>query len=76
VDRQALELRDGKLALSEPRPVRVTRQVDGRGFVDAARPGDAISIHWSWACDLLDTGALRRLQASTQRYLSLANQTI
>ncbi|HEX8994432.1 MAG TPA: DUF6390 family protein [Ktedonobacterales bacterium] len=76
VERPALELREGKLALGEPTEKRVTRQIDGRGFTDRARPGDYVSVHWSWACDTLDDTSLRRLMANTRRYLALANQTI
>lgn len=76
VERRALELRDGKLALSAPAPARVARQLDGRGFVEGVRVGQVVSIHWNWACDILDGEALGRLQAATHRYLRLANQTM
>ena len=76
VERPALELRDGKLALTEPRSMRVLRQLDGRGFADEARPGDHVSVHWNWVCEVLDPLALRRLIANTRRYLDLANQTL
>lgn len=76
VERPALEMRDGRLALTEPRPERVRWQIDGLGFVPAVRPGHVVSIHWNWACDVLTADSLARLQASTKRYLDLANQTI
>lgn len=76
VERPALELRDGKLALTEPHPMRVLRQLDGRGFADDARLGDHVSIHWNWVCETLDPLSLRRLVANTRRYLTLANQTL
>jgi hypothetical protein len=76
IRRAPLVLSGGRLALAEPRPERVARQVDGRGFVDRARPGDHVSVHWSWACEVLDPGALARLQAVTARCLELANLTI
>lgn len=76
VERSALILRDGKLALSEPRVARVTRQIDGRGFADGARVGDVVSMHWDWVCEVLDPSSLRRLIQNTRRYLALSNQTI
>ncbi|MGZ3581682.1 MAG: DUF6390 family protein, partial [Ktedonobacterales bacterium] len=76
VERPALELREGKLALTDPVPMRVTRQIDGRGFADGARVGDYVSIHWNWVCEVLDPSALRRLVANTRRYMALANQTL
>lgn len=76
VERPALMLTDGRLALSEPLPVRVLRQIDGRGFAEDVQPGAYVSVHWNWACDVLTPGALARLMRSNARALALANQTI
>ena len=76
VKRQPLELRGGKLALGNPEVRRVTRQLDGRGLVAEAVPGDHVSVHWNWACDRLDARSLAALRRNTERYLSLANLTI
>jgi hypothetical protein len=76
VERSQLVLAGGKLTLSEPRAFRAARQLGGRGFVDGVKVGDMVSVHWSWACDMLDAGALARLQRATQRSLALANLTI
>ena len=76
VERPQLILCGGKLALSEPRASRVSRQLNGRGFVDQVRVGEVVSVHWSWACDVLQPVALARLQGATQRSLDLANLTM
>jgi hypothetical protein len=76
VERSQLVLAGGKLTLSEPRTVRASRQLDGRGFVDGVTVGDTVSIHWNWACDVLGPTALSRLGRATQRSLALANLTI
>jgi Family of unknown function (DUF6390) len=76
VDRPQLVLLEGKLALSKPCTLRVSRQLDGKGFVDGVRVGDLISIHWSWACAVLSQGELARLQRETRFSMELANQTI
>jgi hypothetical protein len=76
IARPRLTLREGKLALTEPETVRVTRQIDGRGFADEAQPGDYVSVHWSWACEVLSAAALRRLIGATTRYIALANETL
>jgi uncharacterized protein DUF6390 len=76
VERPQLVLAGGKLTLTEPRAFRAARQLDGRGFVDGVKVGDMVSVHWNWACDVLDAGALARLQRATQRSLALANLTI
>lgn len=76
VERPTLELREGKLALTDPIPMRVTRQIEGRGFADGAQVGDYVSVHWNWVCEVLDASALRRLMANTRRYMALANHTL
>src|ERR1700736_1978001 len=55
VDRQPLEICQGKLVLGTPRSERMVRQVDGRGFADCTQPGDWVSLHWGWVCEVLST---------------------
>jgi hypothetical protein len=76
VQRVPLALRDGKLALADAVLERITRQVGGRGFADDARPGDWVSIHWGWACEVLTERQLGSLEAYTRHSLAIANQTI
>jgi hypothetical protein len=76
VERPALSWEHGRLALTAPQDMRVMRQIDGRGFADNAQPGDFISIHWTWACEVLRAPALQRLMGATRRYLALANETL
>ena len=76
VDRVALLLELGKLVLGQPSRERVMRQIDGRGFVDDARVGDVVSIHWGWACEVLSPTQLRGLERYTRHHLTIANRTI
>lgn len=76
VDRPPLLLRDGRLALGPTRRERVLRQVDGHGFADGARPGDWVSLHWGWVCEVLPDAARRSLERWTRHHLAIANQTI
>jgi hypothetical protein len=76
VERQPLELVAGKLVLGEPRVQPLLRQVDGHGFVDMATPGDWVSTHWGWACDVLDARQRRNLERYTRHHLRIANQTL
>jgi hypothetical protein len=76
VERPELLYENGKLKLSAPRPARVARQRDGRGFIDDAQVGDVVSVHWNWACEKLTPDALARLGRSTDHCLALANQTM
>jgi len=73
VERPALALIDGKLGLTEAQVSRVTRQKAGQGFVEGVKVGGWVSIHWNWACDVLDGGARQRLIRATDRCLELAN---
>ncbi len=76
VERRPLLLEAGKLALGPVRSARITRQVADRGFADRALVGDWLSIHWGWACDILDDGQVRSLERYTMHHLALANQTL
>jgi hypothetical protein len=38
--------------------------------------GDVVSIHWDWACDVLDAGQLARLVAWTRHQIAIANLSI
>jgi hypothetical protein len=71
-----LELHDGRLRLGEPRPERVRGWVDGSGFVEDVEVGDAVAIHWDWACERLDRRRLGALRMWTIRELAIANRTI
>jgi hypothetical protein len=71
-----LALVDGKLALGEPRRERITAWRDGQGFLGEVATGDVVSIHWDWACDVLDADRLARLLGWTRRQLEIANQTV
>ena len=71
-----LGLVDGKLALVEPKVQKVKRWLDGSGFVADVEVGDVVSLHWDWACEVLDGARLEALQRRTLHQLELANQTI
>lgn len=72
----ALRHESGRLRLTEPRQEVVTRWHGGRGFVDAAREGDWVALHWGWACDILTPRQQAQLERVTRWHLALCNQTI
>ncbi len=76
VERQPVSMRAGKLVLDVARTERVLRQVDGRGFAEDAVPGDWVTIHWGWVCEVLDDRQRRNLERYTRYHLAIANQTI
>ncbi|MBI4672600.1 MAG: hypothetical protein HY741_13155 [Chloroflexi bacterium] len=71
-----LQLIGNNLVLGAPELRRVKSQIDGRGMVDRAAPGDWISIHWGWACQVLTPKQLAALERWTRYHLQLANQTL
>lgn len=76
VERQPLVLSEGKLALGPEEPVRVLRQVEGHGFADQVAPGDWVSLHWGWVCEVITPRQQANLARYTAHHLRLANQTI
>ena len=76
VDRAPLVLVEGRLALGPPAPVRVVRQIEGRGFADLAAPGDWVSLHWGWVCEVLTDRQRANLARYTHDHIQIANQTL
>ncbi|MFZ0216705.1 MAG: DUF6390 family protein [Candidatus Dormiibacterota bacterium] len=76
VQRPPLVLEEGKLALGAPQPARVTWQLDRASLFSQPHPGDRVSIHWSWACDVLTPARFANLEYNTSHYAKLANQTL
>jgi len=76
VRHRPLVLRDQKLVLDEARVERVQRTVFDRGFVDDVAVGQWVSIHWGWACEVLDDRRRGHLEKWTAHHLALANLTI
>ncbi len=76
VERQPIVLESGKLTLGQSENRTVKRQLNGLGFVDQVEVGATVSIHWDWACEVLNERRSGRLSAATLKYLTIANQTI
>jgi hypothetical protein len=73
---QPLVFESGQLVLGAPQTRMVTRQMNGRGFVNEVYVGDWVSIHWDWACDVLNPRQLENLRRYTRESLTLANQAL
>lgn len=76
VERPPLMLREGKLVLDPARPERVLRQLNGQGFAELAQPGDWVSLHWGWVCEVLTERQRANLERYTRYHVAIANQTI
>lgn len=66
----------GRLAFGSPEIRRVTSAIEGQGFVPDAGPGDWVSIHWGWACDVLSPRQVENLRRYTAHHLAIANETL
>ncbi|HEX6580908.1 MAG TPA: DUF6390 family protein [Actinomycetota bacterium] len=73
VDVPALRWDGRELRVGSADPELATVKTDGRGFLPDLRPGDLVSLHWDWVCDLLSAREARSLDGYTARHLSLAN---
>jgi hypothetical protein len=71
-----LELRDGKLAIGDPRPTEVQAWRAGTGFLGEVQVGDLVSVHWDWLCDRLTSRQAGELAWWTRRHVALANETL
>ncbi len=76
VERRPIEMHEGKLVFGGPRRDRVTRLIGGKGFVTTVAPGDIVSLHWSWVCEVLTPRQVANLSRFTDHHLRLANRTI
>lgn len=71
-----LEMVDGVLRIGPPQLEMVTGWRDADGLLGGIEPGDAVSLHWGWACDRLTDPQLRRLVAWTHAAIVVANRAI
>lgn len=76
VERRPIVMHEGKLLLGEARSERVTRLIEGKGFVTTVALGDTVSIHWGWVCEALTPRQQANLARFTDHHVRLANQTI
>lgn len=76
VQRRPMVLSEGRLKLDVPVSVRVTRQLEARGFADNVTVGELVSLHWGWVCERLTEPQVRRLERYTLHHIALANQTL
>jgi hypothetical protein len=71
-----LELLEGRLALG-PGVVEVARLGDGGAHpCGAVHPGDVVSLHWDWVCEVLRPSELVALARATAAALEAANRSL
>ena len=69
---ERLRWAEGRLSLGEPEPREVRWRDGGRAFA-RPRPGDLVSLHWDFVCEVLTAGAAARLGHVTRRVLAAVN---
>ncbi len=65
-----LRFDDGVLRLAEPEARTVRWRDDGLAFVPLLAPGDLVSLHWDFVCDVLSPDAASRLEQANRRALA------
>jgi hypothetical protein len=63
---------DDRLRLGQPARRQVRWQDGGRAFA-RPEPGDLVSLHWDFVCDVITTEAAARLAGVTRRVLAAVN---
>jgi len=63
-----------RLTLGEPEERRARWSDDGLAFVPKPEPGDSVSLHWDFVCDVLTPEAARALDRATRRALRAVNR--
>jgi hypothetical protein len=64
----------GQLRLGQPESRTARWQDGGLAFVRAPVPGDDVSLHWDFVCDVLSPSAARGLDQATRRAIRAVNR--
>ena len=73
VELKPLVIDDGRVALAKPVLKRVKYNPEVRPF-DGVKPGDVVSVHWNYACDVLTPRQSRNIEKYTRADLRLVNR--
>lgn len=66
----------GVLSLGAPAPERVRWCRNGASLAPAPVPGQTVSAHWDWICDVVTSAEAADLEAATRTTLKLVNATL
>jgi Family of unknown function (DUF6390) len=75
VEYRPVVLDEGRLKLSAPRLKKVSYNPEVSPF-GSVRPGDAVSVHWDYACDVLTSRQLRNISKYTLMDLDSVNRLL
>ena len=65
-----------RLDLGAPRLETAQISSDGHALVEGLRPGEWVSLHWTWVCDRLTDRQLRNLRHYSQQQLDITNERV
>jgi hypothetical protein len=65
----------GRLALGPPAERAARWSDDGLAFLPAPAPGDLVSLHWDFVCDVLTPAGAQALDRATRSALAAVNRT-
>ncbi len=68
-----LILRDNKLDLGELTKYKISYQIANMGFIKKPKKNDWVSIHWGFACEILNDWQVANLKKYTLENIQLAN---
>lgn len=74
IESSPLVMHNGRIGLGAPAAERVRWCRDGASLIHAPAPGDSVSAHWDWVCDILTDSETRALADATHTTLDLANR--
>jgi hypothetical protein len=72
VEYRPVVIRGGRVSLAAPRLKKVQYNPEVKPF-DAVKAGDVVSLHWNYACDVLNGRQTRNLAKYTRADLALVN---
>jgi hypothetical protein len=72
---EPLVIEESGLALGVPKEKRVRFDASVKPF-GTVKPGDVVSIHWNYACDLLSQRQARNITKYTAKDIALANRLL
>jgi len=75
VEVRRVGLDDGGLSLARPAVKRVRYNPEVKPFRDI-RPGDVVSVHWNYACDVLTPRQTKNIARYTDADIRLVNRLI
>lgn len=71
-----LEYDNGRLRLGDPAVRRMLAGSRGYRLTREVRPGDVVSLHWNWICDILSGGQASELRRATRQLIGLVNDSL